>query len=122
MIGRFVELFHDGGSYHIEISPLICIGFYMIGTSVIKKLFAYFLYTNFSNERLIKFLRPKYLKNIPTLPQFSKRMIKQDKSNCYPTCILPNLSEVYKRSIQNQMYLYFKSDLFKIPMQLQERL
>ena len=108
MIGRFVELSHNGGSYHIEISPLICIDFYMIGTSVIKKLFAYFLYTNFSNERVIKFLRPKYLKNIATLPQFSKRMIKQDKRNCYPICILPNLSKVYKRSIQSQMYLYFK--------------
>ena len=36
-------LFHDGGSYHIETSPLNCIanqwtGFYMVGTSVMKKL------------------------------------------------------------------------------------
>ena len=36
-------LFHDGGPYHIETSPLICTvnqwtGFYMIGTSIIKKL------------------------------------------------------------------------------------
>ena len=36
-------LFHDGGPYHIEISPFICsanqrTGFYMIGTSVMKEL------------------------------------------------------------------------------------
>ena len=35
--------FHDGGSYHIETSPLICranewTGFYMIGTSAMKEL------------------------------------------------------------------------------------
>ena len=38
-----IELFHDGGHYHIETSPLICsayqwAGFYMIGTSFIKEL------------------------------------------------------------------------------------
>ena len=37
------QLFHDGGGYHIEKSPLICTanqwtGFYMIGTSVKKEL------------------------------------------------------------------------------------
>ena len=37
-----IWLFHDGGPYHIETSPLICspnqwTGFYMIGTSVMKK-------------------------------------------------------------------------------------
>ena len=37
------KLFHSGGPYHIETSPLIRIanqwtGFYMIGTSVMKKL------------------------------------------------------------------------------------
>ena len=37
------ELFHDGGRYHIETSPLICsanqwAGFYMISTSVMKAL------------------------------------------------------------------------------------
>ena len=36
-------LFHDGGPYHIETSPLICIanewtGFYMIGTTIMKEL------------------------------------------------------------------------------------
>ena len=36
-------LFHEGGPYHIETSPLICsayqcTGFYMIGTSVMNKL------------------------------------------------------------------------------------
>ena len=36
------ELFHFGGLYHIETSPLICranqwTGFYMIGISVIKE-------------------------------------------------------------------------------------
>ena len=31
-----LQLFHDGGLYHIEISPLI--GFYIIGTYVMKEL------------------------------------------------------------------------------------
>ena len=37
------KLFHNGGRYHIETSPLICFanqwaGFYTIGTSVMKEL------------------------------------------------------------------------------------
>ena len=37
------ELFHDGGRYHIETSPLICganqwTGFYMITASIMKEL------------------------------------------------------------------------------------
>ena len=37
------KLFHDGGPYHIETSPLICsanqwAGFYMLETSVMKEL------------------------------------------------------------------------------------
>ena len=40
------QLFHDGGPYHIETSPLLCranhwTGFYMIETSVMKKLNMY---------------------------------------------------------------------------------
>ena len=40
---RKAKLFHDGVRYHIETSPLICranqwTGFYMITTSVMKKL------------------------------------------------------------------------------------
>ena len=40
-------LFHDGGLYHIENSPLICranqwTGFYMIGTSAMKELSKFF--------------------------------------------------------------------------------
>ena len=31
-------IFHDGGSYHVEISALICTGFCMIGTSFMKEL------------------------------------------------------------------------------------
>ena len=39
----FLELFHDGGRYHIETSPLICsanqwTGFYMRMASVLKGL------------------------------------------------------------------------------------
>ena len=38
-----IKFFHDGGPYHIETSPLICsanqwTGFYMVGTSAMKKL------------------------------------------------------------------------------------
>ena len=40
-------LFHDGGQYHIETSPLICranqwTGFYMISASVVKELIGSF--------------------------------------------------------------------------------
>ena len=43
---EWVELFHDGGPYHIETSPLIFranqwIGFYMIGASTVKELTQY---------------------------------------------------------------------------------
>ena len=42
-IHDLVYLFHDGGPYHVETSPLIrsanlWTGFFMIGTSVIKEL------------------------------------------------------------------------------------
>ena len=38
-----IEIFHDGGRYHIETSPLTCranqwTGFYMISASVMKEL------------------------------------------------------------------------------------
>ena len=38
-----LKLFHDGGCYHIETSPLICganqwTGFYMITASIVKEL------------------------------------------------------------------------------------
>ena len=38
-----IELFQDGGRYHIETSPLICFanqwtGFYMISATVMKEL------------------------------------------------------------------------------------
>ena len=52
--GANVKLFHDGGPYHIETSPLICSanqwsGFYMIGTSVMKELRITLIYeANFS--------------------------------------------------------------------------
>ena len=42
-MSEVIELFHDGGCYHIETSPLICYsnqwtGFYMIMASVMKEL------------------------------------------------------------------------------------
>ena len=42
-----VQLFYDGGRYHIETSPLICfvnqwIGFYMITAPVMKELNGFF--------------------------------------------------------------------------------
>ena len=43
MILKNLSLFHDGGCYHIETSPLICsanqwTGFYMITASIMKEL------------------------------------------------------------------------------------
>ena len=45
----FLQLFHDGGLYHIEASPLICranhwTGFYMMGISVMKELVHFTIY------------------------------------------------------------------------------
>ena len=42
LLFELVELFHDGGRYHVETSPLICranqwTGFYMITASVMKE-------------------------------------------------------------------------------------
>ena len=34
----FHQLFHDGDRFHIETSPLICSGFYLITASVMKEL------------------------------------------------------------------------------------
>ena len=59
------NLFHDGGPYHIESSPLICYasqwtGFNMLGTSVMKELNLFLL-------EIVKFLkhyvRPPFLKD-----------------------------------------------------------
>ena len=40
---KFLSIFHDGSSYHIETSPLVCCanqwtGFYMIGTPIKKEI------------------------------------------------------------------------------------
>ena len=47
-----LQLFHDGVTYHIEISPMICsvnqwTGFYMIRTSVMKELNPFYLFPLF---------------------------------------------------------------------------
>ena len=54
------ELFHDGGRYHIETSPLICsanqwAGFYMITTSVMKEL-NYTLYNRYHQYFIWQYL------------------------------------------------------------------
>ena len=46
-----IQLCHDGGTYYVKTSPLICkanqwTGFYMLGTSVMKKLNSKMIYTN----------------------------------------------------------------------------
>ena len=49
------ELFHDGGRYHTETSPLIYIanqwtGFYVISASAMKELIAFHALINLSTE------------------------------------------------------------------------
>ena len=53
---QFQLLFHDGGPYHIETSPMICRGnqwtrFYMIGTSVMKELDFFVLFSRKQNNK-----------------------------------------------------------------------
>ena len=55
---------HDGGPFHIESSPLICrvnqwIGFYMMGTFVIKKVIGWW-----HTKKTAKKFRPVYFKGI----------------------------------------------------------
>ena len=49
------QLFHEGGPYHIEASPLICsanqlTGFYVIEASVMKELCCFFIPLSFGKN------------------------------------------------------------------------
>ena len=60
------ELFHDGGRYHTETSPLICgankwTGFYMITASVMKELNKKTVKYNYPVARLEDLLESMYL-------------------------------------------------------------
>ena len=59
-------LFHDGGPFHIETSPLIFspnewTGFYMIGTDIMKELMENFIFcvVLLASYRVIQFLKFK---------------------------------------------------------------
>ena len=69
-----------------------------------KDLISYFVYNNFNNA-LSSLQYPNGLKYADVTPVF-KKDDKSDKSNYQPISILPNLSKVYKRIMQNQIYPY----------------
>ena len=65
---------------------------------------SYFVYNNFNNA-LSSLQYPNGLKYADVTPVF-KKDDKSDKSNYRPISILPNLSKVYERIMQNQIYPY----------------
>ena len=69
-----------------------------------KDLISYFVYNNFNNA-LSSLQYPNGLKYADVTPVF-KKDDKSDKSNYRPISILPNLSKVYERIMQNQIYPY----------------
>ena len=69
-----------------------------------KDLISYFVYNNFNNA-LSSLQYPNCLKYADVTPVF-KKDDKSNKSNYRPISILPNLSKVYERIMQNQIYPY----------------
>ena len=83
-----------------------------------KDLISYFAYNNFNNA-LSSLQYPNSLKYADVTPVFKKDH-KSDKSNYRPKSILPSLSKVYERIMQNQIYPYL-SKIFKVSVWLSER-
>ena len=69
-----------------------------------KDLMSYFVYNNFNNA-LSSLQYPNGLKYADVTPVF-KKDDKSGKSNYRPISILPNLSKVCERIMQNQIYPY----------------
>ena len=69
-----------------------------------KDFTSYFVYNNFKNA-LPSSQHPNSLKYADMTPVFKKHD-KSDKSGCRPISILPNLSKIYERIMQNQIYPY----------------
>ena len=75
-----------------------------IPVKIIKEnqdLMAYFIFHNFNNASEY----PASLKYADITPVF-KKDDKTDKANYIPISILPNLSKIFERFKQNQMYPY----------------
>ena len=77
-----------------------------------KDLISYFVYNNFNNALSIS-QYTNGLKYGDVTPVFKKDS-KSDKSNYRPTSILPNLSKVYERIMQNQIHPYLNKFFFKV--------
>ena len=69
-----------------------------------KDLISYIVYNNFDNA-LSSSQSPNGLKYADVTPVF-KKDDKSDKSNYRPISILPNLSKIYERIMQNEIYPY----------------
>ena len=83
-----------------------------------KDLISCFIYNNF-NKTSTSSQYPNSLKYADVTPVF-KMDHKSDKSNYRPKSILPSLSKVYERIMQNQIYPYL-SKIFKVSVWLSER-
>ena len=66
---------------------------------------AYFIYNNFNNS-LSSSIFPTGLKYADIIPVF-KKDDKTNKENYRPISILPNLSKIYERLMDDQLYPYF---------------
>ena len=77
-----------------------------------KDLISYFVYNNFNNALSIS-QYTNGLKYGDVTPVFKKDS-KSDKSNYRPTSILPNLSKVYERIMQNLIHPYLNKFFFNV--------
>ena len=84
-----------------------------------EDLISYFVYNNFNNA-LSSLQYPNGLKYADVTPVF-KKDDKSDKSNYQPISILPNLSKVYKRIMQNQIYPYLNKIFSKYQCSFRKR-
>ena len=74
----------------------------------------YFEYNNLNNA-LLSSQYPNGLYYADVTPVF-KKDDKSDKNNHRPISILPNLSKVYERIVQNQIYPYINKLFQRISM------
>ena len=84
-----------------------------------KDLISYFVYNNFNNA-LSSLQYQNGSKYADVMPVF-KKDDKSDKSNYRPIIILPNLSKVHERIMQNQIYPHLSKIFFKVSVWLSER-
>ena len=76
-----------------------------------KDIFSYFISASFSNA-VNKGVFPDELKHADIKPIYKKES-RNEKENCRPVSILPNLSKIFERCIYDQLKDYFEKLLSK---------